>query len=533
MAAVNEYFQLIEKDGNAYLRVFPAQSGGKNLDAKEVMLYLDRSGYQNYDLRALNDAVTANDKETDVYIGPWIGFHEQERMEISLSGDKMLVYARFYPPTSKGKLMDAEEIKRDLQAYHIKIGIQDDVIQNYVKNREYCKDILVAKGIPPVQGKDAKIEYFFNTNMNLKPKRNEDGSVNYHELNTINHVEQGQCLARLIPEVQGKSGKNVYGEDVPARSAKTKKLSFGKNIELSEDGLEIHSMVTGHVSLVKDKVFVADVYEVPADVDTATGNIFYDGNVHVKGNVKSGFVVNAKGDIVVEGVVEGAELYAGGQIIVKRGIHGMAKGVLNAKGNIITKFIESATVNSNGYIETESILHSDVSARVEIRVGGKKGFITGGTIRAGNLVSAQTIGSEMGAATQIEVGVDPEVKERYNMLQKQIGDIQKEMDQIRPILENYTKKAAKMEQVSPEKEKQVQMLAKSFRDKQQQMVDLHDEFQQLYETMSLGSNARVKVSGTVYAGVHVSISDVSMNIKSNYSHSQIMIDKGDIVIRPM
>ena len=38
-------------------------------------------------------------------------------------------------------------------------------------------------GYPEINFKDAKIEYFFNTSKNLQPKRNEDGSVDYKELN--------------------------------------------------------------------------------------------------------------------------------------------------------------------------------------------------------------------------------------------------------------------------------------------------------------------------------------------------------------
>lgn len=145
-------------------------------------------------------------------------------------------------------------------------------------------------------------------------------------------------------------------------------------------------------SLVGGKVFVSDVYEVPADVDNSTGNIEYSGSVTVRGNVKGGFRISAKGDIVVEGIVEDAELYAGGQIIVKRGIHGMGKGVLQAGGNVLCKFIENAKVISGGYVDSEAILHSQVDAYSDVIVDGKKGFITGGIIRAGNLVSAKTIG---------------------------------------------------------------------------------------------------------------------------------------------
>lgn len=346
-------------------------------------------------------------------------------------------------------------------------------------------------------------------------------------------MEKGQCLARMEKEIPGQDGTNVYGEVVPARQVKSKKFSFANNIRLSEDGTEIYSMVTGHVSLVKDKVFVADVYEVPADVDTTTGDIEYDGNVVVKGNVKSGFKISAKGDIVVEGVVEGAQLYAGGQIILKRGIHGMNKGVLKAEGNIITKFIESATVSAGGYIETESILHSAVSARTDVRVGGRKAFITGGMVRAGNMVEAGNIGSEMGGNTKIEVGVEPNIKESYNELQKEMLQLNKEIERIRPIVKNYAEKMARQESVSTEKQQQFQILAKNLKEKQGQMAVKREKFESVSERLAMSSGAKIKVRGTIYAGVWVGISDMGMNMKSNYSHSQIYKDKGDIVIRPI
>ena len=530
---MNQYFQLVEKDGNAYVKVIPAQSGGKALDIKEVLAYLEEIGYNVTDLQGLNQAINQSEEEKDVFIGSWRGYHEQEKMKTTVSGDQMLVYVRFYAPSNGGQVMDEAEITRDLNAYGIKVGIQEEVIKAFVANREYCKDILIAKGEPPVQGKDAKIEYLFNTNPNLKPKKNEDGTVDYHQLNTINHVESGQCLARLEKEVQGENGTNVYGEAVPPRQVKAKKFSFSNNIRVSEDGTELYAMVTGHVSLVNDKVFVADVYEVPADVDNTTGDITYDGNVLVKGNVKSGFKIVTKGDIIVEGVVEGAELQAGGQIIIKRGVHGMTKAVLYAKGNIITKFIESATVTSNGYIETESILHSTVSARTDIRVGGKKGFITGGVVRAGNIVEASNIGSSMGGSTRIEVGVEPEIKERFNELSREMQQLGKDIEQLRPILKNYAEKTARQEKIAPEKLQQIQMIAKNFKEKQEQMNVAQEEYFSLGERISMSTNARIKVRGTIYAGVWVSISDMGMNVKSEYSHSQIFKDKGDIVIRPL
>lgn len=529
----NGYFKLDMRDAGVFLVIYAPTGSGKPVDIKEVISYLDEKNFNKYDLKEVNRAVNTTQESEEVYIGEWNGIYENEMMQVTVSGDKMLAFCRFYAPSNGGKLMTVDDIISDLRLQKIIVGIQSEEIKRFLEERKYCTDYILAKGIPPVHGTDAKIEYFFNTNPNLKPKKNEDGTVDYHELNTISRVEEGQLLAKLHEAVKGEPGKDVFGNAINARQEKNLKLEFGNNISISEDRTELYSQVTGHASLVNGKVFVSDVYEIPADVDNATGDVNYNGNVSIKGNVKSGFAVKAKGDIIIEGVVEGAFLSAGGQIIVKRGIHGMNKGKVEAKGNIITKFIENATVISEGFIESGSILHSQVSAATEVRVNGKKGFVTGGVIRAGNLVEAQTIGSDMGTITRIEVGVVPEVKERYNQLQKEIMEIRKEMEKMKPALVSYSEKMAKKESVSPERVLQIQRIAQNYKEKQGELANMREEFASIHEMIQLDTSAKVKVNGSIYQGVSIAISDISYNVKGTISYSKFVKEQGEIVVRPL
>lgn len=73
--------------------------------------------------------------------------------------------------------------------------------------------------------------------------------------------------------------------------------------------------MNGHVALVQDKVFVSDVLEVE-NVDTSTGDIEYEGSVLVNGNVLTNFSIKAQGHVEIRGVVEGARIEAGGDIII-------------------------------------------------------------------------------------------------------------------------------------------------------------------------------------------------------------------------
>ncbi len=534
MGNKNGYYKLNIKEMGTFLQIIPPEDEGKRPEIKEVLQYLERKGYSEFNLRELNDALTSGDKETrEVFVGEGCGFQENEEMDVIVSADKMLVFCRFYPPSDKGQLMTEEDIVKGLASHNIKEGIRQEEIRKFLKDRQYCTELILAKGTPPVNGTDAWIEYFFNTNHNLRPKKNEDGTVDYRELNTISHVEKGQVLAKLHPAIPGKPGKDVYGGPINGRQEKNLKLEYGNNITLSEDKTEIYSNVTGHASLVNQKVFVADVFEVPADVDNTTGNIVYDGNVSIKGNVKSGFSVRARGDIIIDGVVEAAFLSAGGQIIVKRGINGMGKGKVEAEDSLIAKFIENATVVSGGFIETGCILHSQVSAGADIRVRGKKGFVSGGVIRAGNVIEAQTIGSAMGTVTNIEVGVQPSVKERYGELQEEVAEIVKEIEKMKPILVNFNEKLQRKETVSAERIQQVQQIAQNFRREKELLARKKEELKMLREKIQISTNAKVKIKGSVYPGACITISDVSLNIKQERSCTRYVKEKGEIVARPL
>lgn len=532
MAQVNGYFQLHVADNRTWMKIIPPMEGGSPVSIKMITGYLDEKSLTDYNMKEIVNVLNLKDQqEQEIMVGSAPYKPLAESIQLSISLDKMLVFMTAFPGMEGGELLTKQEIYDELKRNKVVAGMLDEVIDDFIANRIFCKEIVICKGIPATQGKDAKIEYFFNRNLNTKPKKNEDGTVDYHSLDTISCVSKDQKLAALNKEEPGANGSDVMGNIMKPRDVKALKLEYGNNIRISEDKLEIYSVVTGHASLVGTKVFVSDVYEVPADVDNGTGDIDYNGSVYIKGNVKSGFKVVAHGDIVVEGVVEGAELYADGQIIIKRGIHGMTKGILDAKGNVIAKFIENATVRSGGYIETESIMHSTVGAYSEIMVSGKKGFVMGGIIRAGQKVEVRCLGSDMGTMTTVEVGVEPSKKERYSKLRDELAQRQKEMEQIKPILITFTQKINKGEELAKNKVAYVQQLTQQFRQNQDAANALKEEFTSLHQEISMSTDARVKVQNTVYPGVKITISDVSLTTKKERGFCQFVREGGEIVIK--
>ncbi|MBQ6844672.1 MAG: DUF342 domain-containing protein [Agathobacter sp.] len=515
----NQYFQLEFRGQIACLHFYPPQDGGQMLSISEVTEYLASQKLDKYDLRELNAAVVNREEESVIVVGDWDGIPVRETMNVKISLDKMKVTCRFYAPsTGGGKLMNAQDIVGDLAFRKVRYGLDQNVIADFLQNRNYCTDYVMAVGTQPIHGKDAKIEFFFNTNTNLQPKRNEDGSVDYKELNTISHIEKGQLLARLHKEDPGKAGRNVFGEEIRPRTVRSEKLQYGNKISINEDKTEIYSDVTGHANLLNGKVFVSDVFKVPADVDNSVGNIEYDGSVEIAGNVKTGFSVRATGDIIIGGVVENAFVESGGQIIVKQGIHGMHKGTLKAATNVMAKYIENAKVYAGGFVEAEAILNSDISATAEVRVHGRKGLINGGTVRAGRSIETEYAGTEMGTFTTLEVGIDPAIKERYLELNKDVAKRSKELEEMKVIIDNYAAKLKRGEVLPKDKLIYVQQLALDYKLKKEEIEPLRTEMRKIHLEMVASDRSYIAISRTIYPGVSLSISDLSYNIKDKMNY---------------
>lgn len=530
MSYKHGFFRLNMKNDGTYLILYPPQNGGRIVTLEEIVNYLTSIKIGDYDLSSLKNVIHDLTIQKEIKLNNAVIPEVNERLNIVVSDDAMKAVGRFYPPSMNGKVLSIQDIRGDLIHAGIKYGIVEENIEKFVQNRQYCCNIILAKGKEVVEGKSASISYCFNTDLSLKPKLNDNGTVDFHQLEIISHVNKGDILAVLTPMDLGESGTTVYGKEIKPKKGNNKILKHGKNIYLSEDGLTMYSNVSGHVSLQEDKVFVSDTFEVLTDVGASTGDIDYDGNVTVKGNIISGFTVKAKGDIIVEGVVEGATLIAGGQIILKRGIQGMNKGSLTAEGNIVTKFIENSTVNTKGYLTTEAVMHSKVYAKGDITIGGKRGFVIGGELKSGTMISAMTIGSTMGTATTLEVGVDPSIIEEFKNLENEIANLKAEKDKMIQILSLLKRKKEMGEEISRDKIEYIQSATKTNDYINNRLIEAKIRYDNLKHEINHNESGRVKISGTVFSGVKIIISNLTYYVRSELSYCQFVRDKAEIKI---
>jgi len=533
MSTRNGFFQLIIKEDGTYIKITEAEMGGKSVLFDEISNYLIDKKIYEYDKISLGKALASLRDVIEIKLTMAILFPIDEYLKIEVMEERLYAKGRFYPPTNNGRLMTKDDIITTLVRSGIKYGMNEQVVDEFLINRQYCTDYILAKATPAVQGHDAVVTYHFNTDLTLKPKTNEDGSVDFHQLDMISHCKKDELLATLTPIDQGKPGIDICGNIIRPSKVNNRVMRHGNKIYLSEDGLNMYSEVDGHVTLTEQRVFVSDTYEVNADVDSSTGDVVYEGNVVIKGNVITGFSVKAKGDIEVNGVVEGARIEAGGQIVLKRGMQGMNKGMLMANGNIISKFIENAEVIAGGYITTESILHSKVSAKGDIIVGGRRGFVTGGEIRSGSLISVKAAGSHMGTTTLLEVGIDPRVLEEFRELEKKLATMIADKEKLAQSIAMFRKKLTMGIIMSAEKKDYLMKVTQGNIVLETQIVEARKRYDDLKIEMDNNSSGMIKIQESVYPGTKLVISNVAYFVRDEIQHSKFVRDRADIKIVPL
>lgn len=524
----NGFFQLLHKEDGTYIKVFPAMNGGKELQIDEIIKYLQYKKILEFDLCELNQILAKAKAPIEYRVTEESIFPENELLKITVSMDRTKVLGRFYPPSSKGKLIDKNEILSDLEHKGIKYGISEKNIDAYLKGRQFCTNVLLAQAMLPRHGTDAVIKYHFNLDVTAKPTINEDGSVDFHQLDNISGVKEGDLLATLQPADMGTPGIDVYGGAIKPKKVIVKHLKHGRNIHLSEDGTKMYADVSGHVSLADEKVFVSNTYEVPADVGPATGDIKYDGNIVIKGNVITGYKVEATGDIVVYGVVEGATLIAEGQIILKRGIQGRDKGILRANSGIVTKFIESSEVYSDGMVTTDAILHSTVIAKGDIVVTGKRGLVTGGTIKSETMISLKTAGSTMGTRTNLVVGIDPALADEFKKLEKNTIEMNLELEKVEQIINIYKKKLMSGEKLKEDKLRHLKECTQKSAMLHAELKKTEERVEEIREEAEKKDSGKIRVQNIIYPGCKLEINNVIYYVRGEMHFCQFIKDKADV-----
>lgn len=95
----------------------------------------------------------------------------KESIDLDISEDKMSVSIIFHEPVNDGGFLSKSDIERTLNGYGIRYGIDESLIENLTRKKDYETWYEVAKGDLPHKGIDGYIEYFLKLIKKFETKR--------------------------------------------------------------------------------------------------------------------------------------------------------------------------------------------------------------------------------------------------------------------------------------------------------------------------------------------------------------------------
>ncbi len=346
-----------------------------------------------------------------------------------LTSGQMSAWLLVLPPVGEGQDITLAMLENELERQKITYGLDLDLIGDIpdLPNR-YFHLFLIAQGTPPERGKDGYIMEMFPRTIKHELTADEFDRVDYTSLSFIRNISKGETICKIFAPTPGIPGSNVVGRELTAVDGKKASVPMGRNTEISEDGSELIASMTGHVEFSGRGFQVKPVLEIAGNVDYSTGNINFLGDVHVHGDVCSGFSVRAIGSITIDGVVEACSIEAGGDLIMVKGALGNNQAIIRSHRNIYTKYLESTSVCARGDLQADCIVSCDIYCDGSIQVRSGQGIIKGGNINAGQEVSATTVGAISEIATNVTLGGKPCENFERGMLEQELAQLEIDLD---------------------------------------------------------------------------------------------------------
>lgn len=458
-------------------------------------------------------------------------------VRIKISEDCLSVYIDLYPAAMGGKKLTINDVHSSLAIKNVKFGIKRKFIEESVKkvneSEVPIKNLEVAKGESPIEGENGKIKYLVNLSFSHKPSIDSNGKADYYKIHKFENVKINQPLAKILPPKPGESGKDVFGIDILPKEIKDEEISAGNNVTHKESDPNILvSKITGHVYLKDNQLVVARVLKISGNVDFSTGNINFDGDVEIKGDVLTGFKVRAFGSVVISGTVEDAVIRADDSVIIKGGFIGRGLGRIKAGKDVVVNHVRNQTILAqNDIMVAGEALDSKLYAGNEMFVEIKKSWIIGGCAVAKNRIYANALGNTSGVQTEVYCGTGHFIKKILDELAIEIVLLEEDAALIIEKMRH-----PEIDEIDVEKDPEyLESLSIQLKDIKRRQDVKHNKlktFRTMYKSMDLDFKGEVGVRECIYPGVNIKICDHKYSVVDEMKEVLFYYFKDQIKIRP-
>ena len=406
----------------------------------------------------------------------------------------------------------------------------------------------IALGKDPINGKDGNIKLLVESAQEriLKPKEQEDGSVDMRDLGDIICVKIGDPLAKKIPPTEGIKGFSVTGTPLEPTPGEDVSLNVGEGTTISPKNQDVLvSTRVGLPRIIDNGMEVDEVYKIK-NVDVSTGHIQFEGSVIIDGDVCEGMKVIASGDISIAGFVESAYLESGGDITIGSGIIGKKQDVedqkisdiimsvsIKAAGKIFAKYCQYADIACKDLRIENQMMHSIINVEERLWLGTEEkanGKLIAGFISAGSSVHAGTVGATAGSTTIVTF------EKRLEQLQEKLTALEEKLEVESTAMTELKEAGNKLKKLPKDKvnPEVLNKVMSTYQHHASRLGELLNDKELLEEEKSTYmASVFIEATERIYQGVQLIVGEFHDKTKREYGPSRMRYKERKVIIDPI
>ena len=435
---------------------------------------------------------------------------EHMNLELSISDDKLKLFAKVVPQPKHSEasedLFIAELLKVSQDERLERDVVQDIILQ--LREGKGCEGRRVAKGEPPVMGRDGKIVWLvrrFRQGSSVDSSRE---LADFYHLGLFENIEAGREVARIYEPTEGSSGVDVLGAVIQPKPGKAFAAKFDKSLEFKpdeqrEDYQTLIATISGYAHEESGRVSIRNTLIITGNLDYEMGHIDFIGNVRVGGDVQKGFHIKARGDIDIVGSVLGENQITSEGTITIRGFHQGGEGsILRTRNNYSVHIAQNVTAEVGGSITVLKEAR-DCSFRASVAVIASQATIMGGTIWCVKGFEGKIIGNVAGVRTIVELRNELEVTAEYRRVEESIKKHEVALAALELHIGPYLQNRKRVPLLAAKFKMKITELLNKYDGVQASLGKLQDAMKQMREAKPMEEGSRINVLGMVYTGVVV------------------------------
>ncbi len=492
---------------------------------RRALLGLKKNRSEHRDVNSALNAVGQGVNTSDVQVETAEMTFEQKVKAgnpfITVSDDGLK--ADLYIPFKVGQQeYTMEMISRILSDQGIIYGIDYNAAADLIEKKLYNRNVTIANGLPAKPGKDGWYDFFFDTRVPSQPATMPDLSLLYDDCRFFEPVTVGKKLAEYHEAEFGGEGRTVRGDVIAPVKGKELPILKGRGIMVMDDRKSWCASLTGEIRLRDYEIEVRPL-TVVENAREAKAVYEYPGSVQITGNVTKGVTVKARGDIVVQGRIDGARLDTDGSVYVVGGCLGMAeRSLIRAGGRVWAPFIRNTDIRAGENVQTNELLDSNVTVGGRINIAGQSGTVSGGEIQAQMGLSCAILGNTSGKRTIVQLGASGELTAKYQLCLKNLSRVESELG----LLRNERDRVNGQANNAIKTQNQIK-IGQALTIKEKEENALNEERADLERQMRSVTGAKARITRVAHAGSIIIIDGIVRQLTTDMANSKGLLFKRD------